>query len=284
MKKLVISLLSLFVGIVLCPPILWAEDVLPQAAPKGVVTQIASEVVMLQNAPDLLAQAQELMDLVQVQELVEKEGFDNYKKVLDLTTEAIKMDPNSFKANWMAAKACWFYGMYAQELYLSDWQDICRLYGKKGMTYAEKAIALNPKRVEGHFWYGMNVGIYSDSVSMISALFEGLKSKVQNSFETAYQYDKYYDHGGPIAALGRFWAILPWPLNDNKLAMKYYQEFHKTEFFGRPYTVQFHVYYAELLMENSSTQNEAKALLEQVPKLSKNKYWNDQAKALLEDM
>ena len=284
MKKLVISLLSLFFGIVLCSPILWAEDVLPQAGPKGVVSQIAPEVVVTQDAPELLLQAQELMDLVQVQELVEKEGFENYKKVLDLTTEAIKKDPSSFKANWMAAKACWFYGMYAQELYLTDWQDICRLYGKKGMTYAEKAIELNPKSVEGHFWYGMNVGIYADSVSIITALIEGLKSKVQNSFETAYQYDKYYDHGGPIAALGRFWAILPWPLNDNKLAMKYYHEFYKTKFFGLPYTVQFHVYYAELLMESSSTKNEAKALLEQVPKLSKNQFWNDQAKALLEDM
>jgi virulence-associated protein VapD len=284
MKKLVISLLTLFFGVVLWSHSLWAGDVLSQTKTNGVVSQIKSEVVMVQSAPDLLVQAQELMDLAQAQELMEKDGFENFKKVLYLTTEAIKKDPGSFQANWMAAKACWFYGMYAQELYLSDWKDICRLYGKKGMAYAEKAIALNPESVEGHFWYGMNVGIYSDSVSMISVLFEGLKSKVQNSFETAYQYDKYYDHGGPIAALGRFWAVLPWPLNDNKLAMKYYQEFHKTKFFGRPYTVQFHVYYAELLMKDSATKNEAKALLEQVPKLSKNKYWNDQAKALLEEM
>ncbi|MDA3895802.1 MAG: hypothetical protein PF482_06625 [Desulfobacteraceae bacterium] len=283
MKKLGINLLVFFLGVVLCSPNLWAEDVLPQAEAKHVVNQTVVEGVT-QKTSDLLLQAQEIMDLVLVQDMMEKEGLENYKKVLALSTEALKKDPNSFKANWMAAKACWFYGMYAQELYLADWKDICRLYGKKGMAYAEKAIVLNPKRVEGHFWYGMNVGIYSDSISIITAILEGLKSKAQNSFEAAYKYDKYYEHGGPIAALGRFWAILPWPLNDKKLAMKYYQEFYKTEFFGLPYTVQFHVYYAELLMESRETKEEAKSLLEAVPEISKNKYWNDKAKALLEDM
>ena len=283
MKKLSICLL-VFLGIVLCSPGLWAGDVSYQAAPKGVVSQAESEAVMTQKSPDILTQAQELMDLVQSQELMEKEGLKNFIRALDLCTEALKNDPNNFKANWMAAKACWFNGMYTQELYRTDWKDICRIYGKKGMTYAEKAIALNPKRVEGHFWYGMNVGIYTDSVNIITAIIEGLKGKVQNSFETAYELDKYYEHGGPIAALGRFWAVLPWPLNDKKLALKYYREFYKTKFFGLPYTVQVNVYFAELLMDNLETRKEAKALLEEVPKFSNNKYWNDQAKALLDDM
>ena len=275
MKKLVISLLAFFLGVALCSPSLWAGDVLPQTEPEGAVTQAALEAVVTQKAPDVLTQAQELMD---------KGGLKNYKKALDLCMAAVKKKPNSFKANWMAAKACRYYGAYTQELYLEDWKDTCRLYGKKGMEYAEKAIALNPKHVEGHYWYGMNAGIYTDSVSIITALIEGLKNKVQISFETAYKYDKYYDIGGPIAALGRFWAILPWPLNDKKLAMKYYQEFYKTKFFGLPYTVQFHVYFAELLMEKRKTRKEAKALLEQVPKISKKKYWRNQAKQLLDDM
>jgi hypothetical protein len=280
---LVVSLGILFLSVALCCPNLWAEDILPQADPDGVVIQ-SNPVVVPPKAPDVLVQAQEIMDLAQEQELLEKVGLENFKKALGLCMKALKKDPDNFKANWMAAKACWFYGMYAQELYLADWKDICRLYGKMGMGYAEKAIALSPKRVEGHFWYGMNVGIYSDSVLLITAFIEGLKSKVQNSFETAYNIDKYYEHGGPIAALGRFWAVLPWPFKDKKLAMKYYQEFHKTKFFGLSYTVQFNIYYAELLMDNRKTRDEAKALLEQVPKISKNKYWRAQAKQLLEDL
>ncbi len=257
---------------------------MPQSDPKNQAMQPVTTDSASHETPDVLIKAQKLMEIIQEQELMEKEGLKNSKKALDYCLEGLKKDPDSFEANWMAAKTCWFYGMYTKELYLPDWKDTCRLYGKMGMTYAEKAIALNPEKVEGHFWYGMNAGIYTDSVSMLTAILEGLKGKVQQSFETSYQYDKYYEHGGPIAALGRFWAVLPWPLKDKKLAMKYYREFHKTKFFGRPYTVQFNVYYAELLMEDSKTRDEAKALLEEVPKISKNKYWQDQAKNLLSDL
>jgi tetratricopeptide (TPR) repeat protein len=223
-------------------------------------------------------------DLTIAAELIEMGGVDNYKKALDLCMAEAAKNPNNFNANWMAAQACRLYGMEAQELGLADWKDTCKLYGKKGMAYAEKAIALNPERPEGYHWYGMNVGIYADSVSILTALKEGLKDKTQSSFETAYKIDKYYDNAGPIAALGRFWAVLPWPLNDDGKALEYYREFQKTEFFATPDTVQVNVYIAELLMESRKTKEEARKLLEQVPKLSDNKYWNNKAKELLAEM
>jgi hypothetical protein len=130
----------------------------------------------------------------------------------------------------------------------------------------------------------MNVGIYSDSVSILTALREGLKDKTQDSFEAAYKSDKNYDNGGPIAALGRFWFVLPWPLNDEDLSMEYYREFQKSKHFGIPDTVQVHVYFGELLIDSRSTRKEGIAILKEVPKISKNKYWNKQAKDLLDDM
>jgi len=53
------------------------------------------------------------------------------------------------------------------------------------------------------------VGTYSDGVSIVTALTEGLKGKTQKGFETAYATDKTFDTGGPILALGRFWQVLP---------------------------------------------------------------------------
>jgi len=44
------------------------------------------------------------------------------------------------------------------------------------------------------------------------------------------------------------------------------------------------VYLGELLMDDKATKAEAKALLEEVPKISDNKYWNKKAKAFLADM
>ncbi|MBC2716551.1 MAG: hypothetical protein HF978_14705 [Desulfobacteraceae bacterium] len=282
MKKFAGSLMSLILVLFLCTSNLWAEETMAPAEPEKFITQEAADVlsqevpaVLTQEAPDVLTQAAELIDM---------EGLENYKKALDLCMGAVKKDPNSFKANWMAAQACRLYGMDTQELGLSDWKDTCKKFGKKGMGYAEKAVKLNPKSEEGHYWYGMNVGIYSDSVSILTALKEGLKDKTQDSFEAAYKINKDYDNGGPIAALGRFWFVLPWPLDDEDLSMKYYREFQKTKHFGIPDNVQVHVNFGELLIDSRKTRKEGKALLEEVPKISKNKYWNDQAKALLDDL
>jgi tetratricopeptide (TPR) repeat protein len=223
-------------------------------------------------------------DLTIAGELLDGEGIENYKKALALSEAAVKQNPDSYKANWMAARACRIYGMEAQELGLADWKDICREYGKKGMAYAEKAIELRPEKVEGHFWYGMNVGIYADSVSILTALKEGLKDKTQNSFETAYKIDKYYEDAGAIAALGRFWTVLPWPLNDKDKAMEYFREYEKTEFFGKEDNVQVHVYFAELLQSSRKTKDEAIKLLKEVPRISQNKYWNGRAQEMLKDI
>jgi len=270
--------------VAVAPPVVPEEVVTEEVAPiepEAVVEEVVVEVEPPVVVPPPPAPKD---DLTIAAELIDMKGLENYKKALDLTTAAAKKDPNSFKANWMAAESCRKYGMDAQELDLADWKDTCKLYGKKGMAYGEKAIALNPKKADGYYWYGMNVGIYADATSILTALKEGLKDKTQNSFETAYKIDKKYDKAGPIAALGRFWFVLPWPLNDDDLSLEYYREYQQTEFFAIPDTAQVNVHIAELLMESGSTEREAKTLLEQVPKLTKNKYWNDKAKALLEDM
>ncbi len=68
-------------------------------------------------------------------------------------------------------------------------------------------------------------------MSIFTALKEGLKDKTQTSFETAYGIDKNFNKGGPILSLGRFWAVLPWPLKDKKKSLEYYREFQTTPFF-----------------------------------------------------
>lgn len=110
--------------------------------------------------------------------------------------------------------------------------------------------------------YGYNVGIYSDGGSILTALREGLKDKTQNSFEKVYQLDKMYEEAGRILALGRFWFVLPWPLNDKKLSMKYLREYQQTPYFSRK--PEGPIYLAELLISLGGKENkaEAKSILE----------------------
>jgi hypothetical protein len=125
------------------------------------------------------------------------------------------------------------------------------------MQYAKKAIELKPERPEGYYYYGLNVGIYSDGVSILTALSEGLKDKTQQSFEKAYAINKMYKDGGPMLSLGRFWAVLPWPLRDRKKALAYYREYQQTPYFANNTEAQ--LFLAELLIQMGGDANKTEA-------------------------
>jgi tetratricopeptide (TPR) repeat protein len=137
------------------------------------------------------------------------EGIPQLKAEADAAVKAALSAPGDYAANWMAAKACRKYGdeMVVQEV--EGWKSLAKAVAKDGMKYGDLAQKLNPKGIEGWYWYGLNVGTYSDCVSIVSALTEGLKGKTQKAFETSYGLDKNYDNGGPMLSLGRFWQVLP---------------------------------------------------------------------------
>ena len=221
--------------------------------------------------------------LTQADALYNKGGMDNYKKSIPLYIKAVEANPNSYEANWKCARANRDYGEKAKKADVEGWKAICATYGKEGMKYAEKAIALEPERPDGHYYYGLSVGVYSDGVSILTALKEGLKDKTQNSFEKAYEIDKMYVKAGPILSLGRFWTVLPWPLRDFDKAIKYMREYEATKYFNYP-PPDGPVYLSELLLKIGGDKNkaEAKTLLEGVAK-SNDKYYSNRAKQLIKE-
>jgi hypothetical protein len=298
MKKRISTVFLMMFVLLLWTPVVWADSA---GLAANVEEVYQSETSALDDAGDAEEMISEVKDAAETaveaveeaippapadpidiaEDLVKEGGIENTKKALDLALEAVKKEPNSYRANWMAARTC---REYANEIKRSErqgWEDVCKEYGKKGMNYAEKATQLNPDGVEGYYWYGTSVGIYSDGTGILTALREGLKDKTQSNFETAYKIDKTYQKGGPIIALGRFWYVLPWPLNDKTKSMEYFREFQKTEFYRHPKTPEFNVYFAELLMDSRGTRDEAKALLQDVPNFSADAYWNKRAKDLL---
>jgi len=210
----------------------------------------------------------------------EQGGIENYKQAIDLYLKALEANPNDYDANWKCARAYRDYGKEAKEQNVEGWKDICARYGKEGMKYAQKAIEQGPNKPDGHYYYGLNVGIYSDGVSILTALAEGLKNKTQRSFEKAYELDKMCDDAGPILALGRFWAVVPWPFRDKEKALTYYREYQATKYFAEK--DEGKIYLAELLLKlkGRGDEAEAKALLEEVAQ-SEDRYFRDWATRLL---
>lgn len=225
-------------------------------------------------AADLLAQADAMYD---------KGGMENYGKSIPLYVEAVKTAPNNYEANWKCARANRDYGDKAKKKGVDGWEDICAKYGKEGMKYAEKAIALEPNKPDGYYYYGVSVGIYSDGVSIFTALKEGLKNKTQSSFEKVYKLDKMYNKAAAILALGRFWTVLPGWMKDYDKATKYLREYQATEYFDDP-PPDGPIFMAELLLKIGEDKDkaEAKALLETAAK-SNEKYYSDWAKRLLKE-
>ena len=222
-------------------------------------------------AADYIAEADKLFD---------QGGLANYQKAIDLYQKAIAEDPGSYEANWKCARAHREYGDVAKSQKVEGWKEICAKYGKEGMQYAQKAIELDPAKPDGHYYYGLSVGVYSDGVSVFTALAEGLKDKTQSSFEKTYEINKMYDNAGPMLSLGRFWAVLPWPMYNRKKSLKYYRENQSTEFFAD--NIEAHVYLGELLIQLGGDKNksEAKGYLEKAAN-SDDPYFKERAKELL---
>jgi hypothetical protein len=131
-----------------------------------------------------------------------------------------------YAANWSAAAECRKYGNELVARKAEGWKATAKAVAKDGMKYGEVAAKLDPKGVEGWYWYGLCVGTYSDCVSVMTALSEGLKGKTQKAFESAYALDKGYEAGGPILSLGRFWQVLPGIAGrDRKKAMQLFDEY-----------------------------------------------------------
>jgi tetratricopeptide (TPR) repeat protein len=221
-------------------------------------------------AVDYLAEADKIFD---------QGGLENYQKSIDLYVKAVEQDPEDYEANWKSARAYREYGDEAKKQGIEGWKDICAQYGKAAMQYAQKAIELKPERPDGHYYYGLSVGIYSDGVSILTALAEGLKNKTQQSFEKTYAINKMYNDAGPMLSLGRFWAVLPWPLRDRKKSLAYYREYQSTQYFATNTEAQ--IFLAELLIQIGGEKNktEAKGYIEKALQ-SKDTYFKEWAERL----
>jgi len=225
-------------------------------------------------AADYIAQADKLFD---------QGGLDNYTQAIELYKKALAENPENYEANWKCARAYREFGDTAKTQKAEGWKDICAKYGKEGMQYAQKAIALEPDKPDGYYFYGLSVGIYSDGVSIFTALSEGLKDKTQKSFEKTYTIDKMYKEGGPMLALGRFWQVLPWPMYDRKKSLQYYREYQATKYFAD--NMEAHVYLGELLIQIGGDKNkaEAKGYLEKAAQ-SDDPYYKERANELLKKL
>jgi tetratricopeptide (TPR) repeat protein len=118
--------------------------------------------------------------------------------------KATKADPKSFEAEWKAARVT----VDLADEYYDDKTKRAHFSGR-GIDYAKAAIDLEPKRVEGHYYSGENLGL-SATTKVVGA--KVMVPSVRDAAKKAMQLDACYDRGGPLRLLGALYAEAPpWP-------------------------------------------------------------------------
>lgn len=188
--------------------------------------------------------------LAEADAIYEKDNLESIIESMPLYRKAVEENPDSYETNWKMARALREYADLSMQAEVADWKDICKTYGKEGLKFAEVAKGLEPDRVEGNLYYGLSAGTYSDGISILKAIKEGLRTKTEKAFEKAYEIDKMYDDAAPILSLARMWHQLPWPYQKEKTSEKYFEEYYQLF----PDNPQGLVYYAELLKDRGKKE------------------------------
>jgi tetratricopeptide (TPR) repeat protein len=220
-----------------------------------------------------------LVFLFAVPLVLSAETLASLKAAADTATKAALAAPTNYDANWKAAKAWRDYGDKAVSDKVSGYKEIAEKSGQEGLKFGEIAQKINPKGVEGWYWYGLCVGTYSDGVSIITAIRKGFKGKTEKAFKTAYQLNRMYDNCGPVLGLGRFWQVLPGIAGrDRAEAERLFNEYIKLMANNKDINMDVYYYRGELY-KDLGKKAEAKADLTKAAAAG-----NKEAKALLAEL
>ena len=125
----------------------------------------------------------------------------NLNRCVELCKQITQEQPQNYEAWWRLAK----YEFYFSDIQKSDSDKENAL--KNGIDAAKKAVTLDPKRVEGHFWLASNDGEYAELKGAFKSM--SLIHSIRSEFETAFQINPRYENGAVYQALGELYIRLP---------------------------------------------------------------------------
>ena len=141
-------------------------------------------------------------------------------------------------------------------------------YGKTAWDLAERAIAVNPNDVAGHYWTAIGMGAYALGIGVVKAISMGIEGKFKEQLTRAGQLAPGHERGGIDQAWGRFYEKLPWPKRDRKKAAEHLRKVLST---WNPASLRARVFLADTLAHDDNAA-EAKRLLEEVAAAKPGKY------------
>lgn len=135
----------------------------------------------------------------------QRQPTENQKKIIKFlkTTEAV---PKDFEVAWRVARLVYFVGNFGIGFQSLTKKEKVEIF-KYGYEAADIARTLKPDRVEGHYWYGTNLGSFGISKGVLAAL--GHAEEGRDALIKAIEIDPTYHWGGPYRTLGRYYQETP---------------------------------------------------------------------------
>ena len=136
-----------------------------------------------------------------------RDNGDNLKQAIVLMEQLTTREPSNYEARWRLARLRYY--LADREKDSSKKSKILQI----GIDAARKAVSLDDKRVEGHFWFGANEGEYADLKGALQSL--NLVKTIRKEFEAALAINPAYENGAIYSALGQIDLNLPRLLGGN---------------------------------------------------------------------
>ena len=151
------------------------------------------------------------------------------RRAVDLWSAALTANPKDFDSAWKLARADYWLAGHVPK---SEQRSIF----EKGIDAGQRAVAIEPKKPEGHFWEAANMGALAESSGM-----SGLKYRksIKTELETVLRLDPAFEDGSADRALGRWYHKVPRLFGGNhklaeehlKASLKYKDDSTVTHYF-----------------------------------------------------
>jgi tetratricopeptide (TPR) repeat protein len=131
----------------------------------------------------------------------QRADLDKAKEGLAKLEQALAAKEDAYSAYWRMARLSYWIGDH------TPGNDAKKEIFSKGIDYAKKAIGLGPDKPDGHFWLGVNYGVYGEAKGVLKSLF--LVKPIKDEMRRVLELDAAYDHGGADRVLGRVYHEVP---------------------------------------------------------------------------
>jgi tetratricopeptide (TPR) repeat protein len=117
-----------------------------------------------------------------------------------LWNERLQNGAGDFEAAWKLARASYWLGSHVAV-------GAQRMQYQKGVEAAKQAIALDPRRPEGHFWMAANMGALAELLGPGAGL--KYRGAIKKELQAVLRIDPGFQRGAADRALGRWYLKVP---------------------------------------------------------------------------